>query len=210
MKLRLSVLWTFFFLLIISFKSAFALGNDSTKYYVSLMYSTDLSDTFGGGDVFSGEVALNRTWYGGKIEFGHFHSQSFFVFKVPYEEINMTLEINVPEMAIMKYGSLSGFVRPIDKKWITCDFLLGAVIGKSKSMLLESIDYEYSIDEGSFKYVFTDYYLYEANHFGFQAGVDITFWIKKSIGLQLNARLHDLSNGGSFLLIGTGISLKIK
>ena len=201
---------TFIFLLIISSLSLELKGNDSTRYYVSLKYSADLSDSFGGGNSFSGGFDLKRSWYGVKIEYGHFHSQSVFVFKVPYEEINMTLEIDVPEMSIMKSGSLSGFIRPIDKKWITGDFVLGVVYSESRSFYLKSIDYEYDINENVFTYIFKDYYLHKVSHFGYQAGLDITFWINKRIGCQLNTRIQDLTNGGKFFFIGTGISFNIK
>lgn len=200
---------TLIILLLVVCQSNLVKGNDSTKYYVSLKYSTDLSDTFGGGDIFSGEIGIVRLWYGVKMEFGHFNSQSTFLFKVPYEELGKTLEINVPEMSIMKTGSLSGFVRPISKKWITGDLLFGTVYSKSRSFYLKSIDYEYNLDQDSFTYVFMDYYLHKANHFGYQVGVDITFWINKRLGCQLNARFQDLSNGGTFIFCGAGLSFNL-
>ena len=196
-------------LLMVVCQSILVKGIDSTKYYVSLKYSTDLSDTFGGGDIFSGEIGIVRFWYGVKMEYGHFNSQSVFLFKVPYEELGKTLEITVPEMSIMKTGSFSGFVRPISKKWITGDVLLGAVYSRSKSFYLKSIDYEYNIEQDKFTYVLTDYYLHKANHFGYQVGVDITFWISKRLGCQLNARFQDLSNGGTFIFCGTGLSFNL-
>jgi hypothetical protein len=198
----------FFVTAIVYFQSLVLKGNDSTKYYLSLKLSTDMSDTFGGGEVFSGEVAMLRSWYGLKMDFGHFQSQSIYLFKVPYEEIGKTLEISIPEMSIMKIGSLSGFVRPIDKNWISIDILMGAAYGKSKSFLLKSIDYEYNIEDNTFNYVFKDYSLHKANHFGYQAGIDITFWFNRRFGCQLNSRIQDLNNGGTFFLVGFGLSVK--
>lgn len=198
----------FFISAMVYFQSLILKGNDSTKYYLSLKVSTDMSDTFGGGEVFSGEFAILRSWYGLKMEYGYFQSQSIYLFKVPYEEIGKTLEIRIPEMSIMKIGSLSGFVRPIDKKWISVDFLVGAAYGKSKSLLLKSIDYEYNIEDNTFNYVFKDYDLYKANHIGYQAGIDITFWINRKFGCQLNSRIQDLNNGGTFFLFGFGLSFK--
>lgn len=197
-----------FFFALVSFQSFVLKGNDSIKFYLSLKYSNDLSDTFGGGQLFSGEVAMLRSWYGLKMEFGHFQSQSIYLFKVPYDEIGKTLEISIPEMSIMKAGSLSGFVRPIDKKWISIDFLMGPVYGKSKSLLLKSIDYEYNIEDNTFTYVFKDYDLHRSNHFGYQAGIDITLWINRKFGCQLSSRIQDLNNGGTFFLIGFGFSFK--
>ncbi len=193
---------------IVYFQSLVLKGNDSTKYFLSLKLSTDMSDTFGGGEVLSGEFSMLRSWVGLKMEYGHFQSQSIYLFKVPYEEIGKTLEINIPEMSIMKIGSFSGFVRPIDKKWISVDFLMGAAYGKSKSLLLSSIDYEYNIEDNKFNYVFKDYDLHRVNHFGYQAGIDITFWINRKFGCQLNSRIQDLNNGGTFFLLGFGLSFK--
>ena len=60
----------------------------------------------------------------GKLAFGHFQSQSTFIFKVPYEEIGQTLEIYIPEMSIMKIGSISGFFTPFKKNGLQWTILL--------------------------------------------------------------------------------------
>jgi hypothetical protein len=164
-------------------------GNDSTYFSISLNYYMDLSDTYGGGNLFSGEFTISRSWYGGKITFGHFQSQYYFLFKVPYEEINKTLEIPVEEMSIMPMGAISGFIRPIQKKWITADFVFGTVLGKAKSFYLKGIDYEYSISENRFTYLFKDYQLAKKTHFGYQVGVDISFYFSKRVGLQPEFRI---------------------
>jgi hypothetical protein len=190
-------------------QSIFLKGNDSTSYYISLNYYIDLSDTYGGGSLFSGEYTISRSWYGAKMTFGHFQSQYSFLFKVPYEEIDQTLEIPVQEMSFMQIGSLSGFIRPVQKKWITADFVFGAVLGKAKSFFLKGIDYEYSISENKFTYIFKDYQLAKKNHFGYQAGVDISFYFSKRAGLQFNARIQDLSNGGTFFFVGTGLCFRL-
>jgi hypothetical protein len=184
-------------------------GNDSTNYSISLNYYMDLSDTYGGGNLFSGEFTVSRSWYGGKITFGHFQSQYSFLFKVPYEEIDKTLEIPVEEMSFMQIGAISGFIRPVQKKRITTDFVFGAVLGKAKSFYLKGIDYEYSIVENRFTYLFKDYQLTKRNHFGYQVGVDISFYFSQRIGLQLYARIQDLSNGGTFFFVGTGLCFRL-
>jgi hypothetical protein len=184
-------------------------GNDSTRFNISLNYYVDLSDTYGGGNLFSGEFTVSRSWYGGKIAFGHFQSQYSFLFKVPYEEINKTLEIPVEEMSFMQIGSISGFIRPVQKKWITADFVFGAALGKAKSFYLKGIDYEYSISENRVTYLFKDYQLAKETHFGYQVGVDISIYFTKHVGLQLDARIQDLSNGGSFFFIGTGLCFRL-
>jgi hypothetical protein len=191
-------------------QSVFLKGSDSTQYYISLNYNLDLSDTYGGGQLFSGELTISRSWYGGKVNFGHFQSQYSSIFKVPYEEIGQTLEIYIPEMAIMKIGALSGFVRPVQNKWLTADLIFGGVYGKSRCFYLKDIEYEYSIPEQKFIRLMKDYQLAKVNHFGYQVGVDITFSLFKKIGLQFDARIQDLSNGGTFFFIGTGLCFKIK
>ncbi len=65
----------------------------------------------------------------------------------------------------MQIGSISGFIRPIQKKWITTDIVLGAVLGKAKSFYLKGIDYEYNINENRFTYLFKDYQLAKEESF---------------------------------------------
>jgi hypothetical protein len=195
-------------LMLFSSQSIFLKGNDSINYSISLNYYIDLSDTYGGGNLFSGEFTISRSWYGGKLMFGHFQSQYSFLFKVPYEEIDQTLEIPVQEMSFMQIGSISGFIRPVQKKWITTDFVFGAVFGKAKSFYLKGIDYEYSLIENRFTYLFKDYQLAKKSHFGFQVGIDVSFYLSQRIGLQLNARIQDLSNGGTFFFVGTGLCFR--
>jgi hypothetical protein len=184
-------------------------GNDSTKYSISLHYNIDLSDTYGGGNLFSGDFTVSRSWYGGKIAFGYFQSQSTFLFQFPYEEVGQILEIPVPEMSIMQIGSISGFIRPVQKKWIAADLVFGAAFGKAKSLYLKEIEYEYSLNESRFIYLNKDYQLVKVNHFGYQVGVDISFYFSRRVGLQIDARVQDLSNGGSFFFIGTGLCFRL-
>jgi len=200
---------TLIFLLLFFCQSVLIKGNDSTNYSISLNYYIDLSDTYGGGQLFSGDFTIAKSWYGGKINFGHFQSQSIFLFKVPYEEIGQTLEIYIPEMAIMKIGSMSGFIRPVQKKWITADLIIGVVYGKSRCFYLKDIEYEYSITEQRFTRLIKDYQLVKINHFGYQAGVDVTFYFFKRVGLQLDVRIQDLSNGGTFFFVGTGLCFRL-
>jgi hypothetical protein len=110
----------------------------------------------------------------------------------------------------MKIGALSGFVRPVQNKWLTADLIFGGVYGKSRCFYLKDIEYEYSIPEQKFIRLMKDYQLAKVNHFGYQVGVDITFSLFKKIGLQFDARIQDLSNGGTFFFIGTGLCFKIK
>ena len=200
---------SFIFLIFFWCYQLILIGNDSTKYNISLNYYFDLSDTYGGGNLFSGEFSISKDWYGAKIMFGHFQSQYTFIFKVPYEEIGQTLEIPVPEMSIMQLGSLSGFIRPIQKRWISVDFIIGAVLAGSKSLYLDEIYYEYSLVENRFTYLYTDYQQEKKTHFGYQTGIDVSFYFLKRIGLQINMKVQDLSNGGTFFFMGGGLCFKL-
>jgi len=195
--------------LLFLFQSVLIKGNDSINYSISLKYSLDLSDTYGGGQLFTGEFTISKLWYGGKINFGHFQSQYSSLFKVPYEEIGQTLEIYIPEMAIMKIGTISGFVRPVKNKWITADLIFGGVYGRSRCFYLKEIEYEYSIPEQKFIRLMKDYQLVKRNHFGYQVGIDVSFYVLKKAGLQINARIQDLSNGGAFFFVGGGLCFRI-
>ena len=190
-------------------QSFFIKANDSIRYNVSLNYYLDLSDTYGGGSLFSGEFAISRSWYGAKLTFGHFQSQYTFLFKVPYEEIETVLEIPIQEMSFMKTGALSGFIRPVQKKWITADLIFGAVFAKAHCFFLKGIDYSYDLVENRFTYLIKDYQLVQRNHFGYQVGVDVSFYFFKKAGLQLNARIQDLSNGGTFFFVGGGLCFRL-
>ena len=76
--------------------------------------------------MFSGETAVSFSWFGVKASYGHLNSQSYLTLKVPYDELDYTLEIVIPEIAFMNLGSLSLFIRPVNKKWITTDVVFGA------------------------------------------------------------------------------------
>jgi len=184
-------------------------GNDSTKFSISLNYYLDLSDTYGGGQLFSTEFTISRSWYGVKMAFGFFQSQSTFLFQFPYEEVRQIIEIPIPEMSIMKIGTISGFIRPVQKNWVTADFNFGAAFGKAKSLYLKELEYEFDLGENKFTYLNKDYQLVNKNHFGYQVGVDITFYLSKRFGLQVNAKVHDLSHGGAFFFVGAGLCFKL-
>jgi len=181
-------------------------ASDTTKFYISTSYSIDLSDTYSGGNLLSSEFTISR--YGIKAAFGYFQSQYNYVFRVPYPEIERILEISIPEMAMMKIGTISGFLRPINNNWLTADIVFGASLGRAKCFYMKSIDYEYIIDEDRLSYMFVDYQLHRVNYFGYHAGLDLTFNFSKRIGIQLNSRIHDMSNGGTFFILGSGLLFK--
>lgn len=185
-------------------------SNDSTQIFISTNYSFDLSDTYSGGELFSGEITVSRSWYGIKAAFGHFQSQYIYVFQVPYPEIERTLLIDIPEMSMMKIATLSGFLRPIEKSWFKADIVFGASIGRAKCFYMKNVDYEYLIAEERFNHLFVDYYLHKVNYFGYHAGLDLSFYLTKKFGIQAISRIHDMSNGGTFFFVGGGMIFKIK
>ena len=196
-------------MMLICSQSLYVGGNDSISHNISLNYYLDLSDTYGGGSLFSGEYAISRSWYGAKITFGHFQSQYTFLFKVPYEEIGKVLEIPIQEMSFMKTGALSGFIRPIQRRWITVDIVFGAAFSKAHSFYLKGIDYSYDLIENRFIYLIKDYQLVKRNHFGYQVGIDVSFYFLKRIGIQLDTRIQDLNNGGTFFFVGGGFCFRL-
>jgi len=197
-------------LIVLSFNvSIFAKGNDSLNYAISFNYYRDLSDTYGGGGLFSGEFTIYKSWYGAGINYGHFHSEYTFLFKVPYDEIGQILEIPIQEMTSMQIGTLSGFLRPIQKKWIAVDLIFGVGFGKAQNIYIKNIDYSYNLDENRFTYLYRDYQLVKRTHFGYQVGLNISIYVLPKIGLQLSSRIQDLSNGGTFFFVGAGLCFRL-
>jgi len=183
-------------------------AEDSISYYVALNYYWDLSDTYGGGNLFNGEISGLKSWYGAKLAYGHFQSDYVFIFKVPYDEADFEIKIPIHEMSFVKTGSISGFIRPIQNKWFSTDFILGAVYSRATSFYLKTIEYSYNIENGSFDYLIKDYQLVRKNRVGYQVGIDLTLNIIKSIAIQLSSRIQDFKKGGSFFFTGTGICFK--
>lgn len=183
---------------------------DSLRHSISLNYYTDLSDTYGAGsNYFSGEYILSNSWYGMGVNFGLYQSQSTSKFNFIIDETNETFEIPIEEMAIMKVGSISGLIKPVQKKWLEIDILFGAAFGKASHSMFSSLEYTYSVTESKLTSVTRDYILITKNHFGFQAGFNATFFVTRKLGIQLNARISDLSNGGTFFLMGGGFAFKL-
>jgi hypothetical protein len=184
-------------------------GQDTVKCYFSFNYFKDLSDTFDGGTLLSGEFVLSKSWYGVGISYGHFQSHSSFNYQLIIEEDNQSFNIPFDELSIMQTGSISGLITPIEKNRIKFDIILGLALGKSKSSCFKSVSYTYNINDKILTSIEKDYQLIERTHFGYQTGVNVTFYVIKKIGLQLNARIQDLSNGGTFFFVGTGLCFRL-
>lgn len=184
-------------------------GIDTLKYSLSVSVYRDLSDTYNGGTLFPVELRISKSWYGLSINYGHFQSSSNFNYQVYIEDINKSVSIPVNEISIMKLGSFSVIVEPVNYKWISMDLVLGLVIGKAQSSRLNSINYGYNIIEDKFTYLYKDYLLIKKNHIGYQGGIDIKFTVTQHIGIEFKSRIQQLSNGGSFFLIGTGLCFNL-
>jgi len=184
-------------------------GADTLKYHVSLNYYRDLSDTYGAGaTLFNGEVTFKKNWYGVGFSYGYYQSQSTHKIKILIEETSESFELPIEEMAIMQTSSFSGLIRPIQKDWVDIDIIVGIVFGKARHSMFKSVEYTYSLTENKITSLVRDYKLIKNNHFGYQVGFTISFFPIKNIGMQINARMQDLSNGGTFFLVGGGLSFR--
>jgi len=207
--MRRPLLKTFILLLILFSIDNPTKGSDSLNYVISVNYYMDLSDTYGGGGLFSGGFSISKYWFGGEVSFGHFQSQPTFVLKIPVEELSSTLDIPFEEISMMQVGAISAFLRPIQKEKITTELLIGMCYGKARYLCFKSVDYSYDTNENEFTYLLKDYQLVKNNHFGYQVGFNISLYPLKKMGFQVNARIQDLSNGGTFFFVGGGLCFKL-
>lgn len=191
-----------------------ALSNNSNgvipwKIYPSLNFYIDLSDTYGGGCLFSGDIELIHSLYGTNISFGHFQSQATYILKIPVPEINGTLNIPFDEISTMQIISCSGLLIPVQKKRFMVSFLIGGCYNRSKSLLLNGFEYNYDLNEKKFTYLIKDYRLNKENHFGYQLGINLSYYLLPKIGIQINSRIQDLFHGGSFFFVGGGLCFNL-
>lgn len=181
---------------------------DSIRLSCTLSYYYDLSDTYWGGTMFSGEIRAMNGWYGAGLSYGHFISEGNFEYKIYVEEVDRNVIIPINEVTIMPVGSLSLYIEPIRKKWLTADICLGMVVSRAKISRLRNCYYSYDLANEEFIYLYRDYAMDITTHFGYQAGVDLEIHVTKKMGLEIKSRLLDLSNGGSFFFAGSGFIFK--
>ena len=186
-----------------------ARAQDSLRFFCNVAYQEDLSDTFGGGALLAGDFVLFKSWYGVGVTYGSFQSHSSTSYVIAIEDVNSSFNIPIDELSIMKIGSFSGLVTPIRVNRFQSDFLFGFVYGHSKEMCFKSLTYTYNYSENILTSVEKDYQLVERTHIGYQIGINATYYFLKNIGLQLNSRIMDLNNGGSFIFFGGGLSFQI-
>jgi len=182
---------------------------DTLRYKISLDYMVDLSDTYGGGEIFTGEFGISKSWYGARLGYGHYISQDVFIFKIPLEESGYILEIPFEEMAVMKMGTFSLTMIPIQGKKFTAELLFGTAYARAKWLCFKSVEYMFDIEEGEFTSLARNYQLIKDTHFGYQVGLWISFCPLKNVGLDLNLRIQDLSNGGTFFFVGGGFCFNL-
>ena len=178
---------------------------DSLKYSVSLNYYRDLSDTYDGGNLLSGEIRVTRLWYGAAVSCGFFQSHSVFKYTIIVEETGRSLTIPFDELSTMSAGSFSFLVTPVKNKVLNVSLVLGFAISKAKSLQFHDVEYSYSFKDEKYNYLYKNYELVKATHLGIQFGLDLTFSVTKRLGLQVTSRIQDLSNGGTFFFIGSGV-----
>ncbi len=157
----------------------------------------------------TGEFGIYKSWYGGSLSYGHFISQSDFIFKVPLEESGYTLEIPFQEMAIMRMGIISIEVIPIQAKWVSAKLGFGVAYARSEFLCAKGVEYNFDPVEEEFTWIMKDYQLTKSNHFGYQVGFKVSFFPLKKAGLQFNSRIQDLSNGGTFFFVGGGFCFNL-
>lgn len=184
-------------------------AQDTLRFSFSFNYQEDLSDTFGGGALLSGDFVLFKSWYGVGINYGNFQSHSSISYNIVIDGINQSFSIPIDELSIMKIGSFSGLIAPIRVNRFQFDILAGLVYGRSKNMSFKSLTYTYNYNENKLTAVEKDYQLIECTYFGYQIGINASYYFLKKVGLQIDTRMMDLNNGGSFLFLGGGLCFKI-
>jgi len=183
-------------------------GSDSLYYSISVNYYKDLSDTYDGGNLFSADLLISKSWLGANLSYGHFNACTMFEYIVNVEESDKKLVIPFDEVSNMKIGSISLVLTPIQSRLIKTDVLIGFTAGKAKSLQFHDVEYSYSFQTNTFNYLYKNYELLEKTHVGYQVGLDLSLFFSKRIGLGLTSRVQDLNNGGSFFLVGGGLKFK--
>jgi hypothetical protein len=206
MKRSFALLLVILNLFIFSIKSLY--GSDSLFYSISVNYYKDLSDTYDGGNLFSADFLISKSWFGTTISYGHFNSCTIFEYTVNVEETDKKLVIPFDEVSNMKTGAISLVLTPIQSRLIKADFLIGFAAGKAKSLQFHDVEYSYSFQTNTFNYLFKNYELLSKTHIGYQVGLDISLFFTKRIGLGLTSRVQDLNNGGTFFFVGGGLKFK--
>jgi hypothetical protein len=182
---------------------------DSLKYCVSFNYYRDLSDTYKGGSLFSAEVGITRSWYGASVSYGFFQSHNVFRYEVVVEGYDRTLTIPFDELSTMSSGSLSLILIPVQNRVVNVNLLLGYAVSKARSLQFHDVEFSYSIQDEKYNYLFKNYELVKATHQGLMIGIDISFSVTMKLGLRASARIQDLSKGGTFFFVGSGIFFRL-
>lgn len=184
-------------------------ASDSLRYRISANYTIDLSDSYGGGQMFASELGISKSWYGANISYGHFMSQANFILQIPLEQSGYILDIMFEEMAIMKMGALSLEIIPVQGKKISAELLFGGVYAKAELLCAKGVEYTFDTVEEKFTSLMRDYQLVKSSDFGYQVGLRLSYYLLKNAGLELDLRMQDLRNGGTFFFTGAGLCIKL-
>jgi len=183
-------------------------AKEKLKFGSSIILYRDLSDTYGKGNSLTGSISVYKNWYGASIDIGYYQAQSVFIYNVLLEDLNKKFEIQFDEVSNMRCYSLSILFLPVQKEWILIEVPVGIACNRAVNSQFNKVDYSYSLVDDKFNYLYKDYKLVERTHLGYQAGINITFYPLPNIGLQISSKIQDLSNGGTFFLVGAGLKFK--
>ncbi|NSW93749.1 MAG: hypothetical protein HPY62_03465 [Bacteroidales bacterium] len=195
-------------LIILSNQFSKSISHDSINYKLSVNYCLDLSDSYGKGDLLNSEFFVTKSWYGVSIGYGHFNGHSTIYYSVFVEDLNKTIEIQLDEVSFVKSGSLSFLFIPIKSSFFETEIIFGLAYSKATISQFKNVDYNYDLINDRFKYLYKNYILVKKDHFGYQAGFNISFFPVKNAGIQLNSRIQHLNNGGSFFFVGGGVCFR--
>lgn len=183
-------------------------ASEKLRFGSSIMVYRDLSDTYGKGNSLTGSLSVYKDWYGASIDLGFYQARSVFVYNVLLEDLNKKFEIQFDEVSNMRCYSISILILPIQKEYFLIEVPIGIAYNRAVNSQFNKVDYSYSLVDDKFNYLYKDYKLVERTHFGYQAGINITFYPLQNIGLEISSKIQDLNNGGTFFLVGGGLKFK--
>jgi len=184
-------------------------AKEPIKVSPSMKIYYDLSDSYGRGSLLSGALNFSKSWYGLNFDIGYFQGHSTFYYDIFIEDLGKTIKIQFDELSNLNVYSGSLLFIPIEKEWFTVGINCGMAVNCGTLSQFNGVDYSYNLVENKFNYLYKDYKLVRKTHFGYQVGLDISFYVLPKIGLQLSSRVQDLNNGGTFFFVGGGLCFRL-
>lgn len=184
-------------------------AKEPIKVSSSMKIYYDLSDSYGRGSLLNGSLNVSKSWYGLNFDFGYFQGHSTFFYDIVIEDLGKTIEIQFDELSNLSVCSGSLLFIPIQKEWINLSINCGVALNYGTLSQFNSVDYSYNLIENKFNYLYKDYKLIRKTHFGYQVGIDLSFYLLPNIGFQLCSKIQDLNNGGTFFFVGGGLCFRL-